>query len=90
MPTMTATQARKELFPLLAQVNDDHDVVRISSKAGTAVLMSEADYEAWQTTLYLLSNPANARRLNRSLADARVGQVKEMPLDELYAVIGED
>ncbi len=57
MTTVTASDARKLLFPLLGQVNDDHSVVTISSKAGNAVLMSEGDYEAWQTTLHLFLLP---------------------------------
>ena len=75
MPTMTASEARKNLFPLLSRVNDDHDVVRITSKGGTGVLMSEADYEAWQTTLHLFSTPTNARRIADSLAQFEAGDV---------------
>jgi len=60
---MSASEARGQLFPLLGRVNADHDVVRITSKAGNGVLISEDDYEAWQTTRYLFSTPANARRL---------------------------
>ena len=60
---MSASEARKNLFPLLGRVNEDHDVIRITSKAGNAVLISEADYEAWQTTRHLFSTPANARWL---------------------------
>jgi len=78
MPTLTATKAREQLFPLLDRVNNDHDTVRITSKGGTCVLMSEVDYEAWQTTLYLMSNPGNAAHLRESLAQARAGQVREV------------
>jgi antitoxin YefM len=63
MTTMTASEARKNLFRLLSQVNEDHDVVRITFKAGNAVLLFEHDYEAWQTTRHLFSTPPNARRL---------------------------
>ena len=44
MTTVTASEARKLLFPLLGQVDDDHSVVTITSKAGNAVLISEEDY----------------------------------------------
>ena len=60
---ITASDARAHLFPLIQQVIDDHAPVRISSKAGDAVLMSAADYDSWQETIYLLRSPANARRL---------------------------
>ena len=75
MSTMSASEARKNLFPLLGQVNEDHDVVRITSKAGNAVLISEADYEAWQTTRHLFSTPANARRLLGSIEEWQAGHL---------------
>lgn len=79
MTTMSASDARRNLFPLLGQVNEDHDVIRITSKAGNGVLISEADYEAWQTTRYLFSTPANARRLMGSLEDWRAGHLVAAP-----------
>lgn len=84
MSTMSASEARKNLFPLLGQVNEDHDVVRITSKAGNAVLVSEADYEAWQTTRHLFSTPANARRLLNSIEEWQVGQLvtEDLPEDD--------
>ena len=65
---ITASEARKALFPLIEQVNDDHTPVEITSKRGDAVLMSKADYDALTETAYLLRVPANARRLLDSLA----------------------
>jgi antitoxin YefM len=81
MPTMTASEARHRLFPLLAQVNDDHAPVRITSRAGNAVLMSEEEYEALQTTRYLFSTCANATHLLDSLAQADRGEFAEHTLD---------
>jgi antitoxin YefM len=66
--TISASEARQRLFPLLEQVNNDHEPVRISSKAGEAVLMSGADYDSWQETVYLLRSPENARRLMEAVA----------------------
>lgn len=71
---ITASEARKNLFPLIEQVNDDHTAVEITSKRGSAVLMSRADYDALQETAYLLRAPANVRRLLESLDQARAGQ----------------
>src|SRR5665213_1224377 len=42
---ITASEARKNLLPLIAQVNDDREPIEITSKNGDAVLMSRADYE---------------------------------------------
>ena len=77
---ITASEARKNLFPLIEQVNDDHTAVEITSKRGSAVLMSRAEYDALQETAYLLRAPANARRLLESLDQARAGQREEREL----------
>jgi antitoxin YefM len=77
---VTASEARKNLFPLIEQVNDDHTPVEITSRRGDAVLMSKADYDALQETAYLLRVPANARRLLESLAQAVGGDRQEHEL----------
>ena len=77
---ITASAARKDLFPLIEKVNEDHEPVEITSKAGGAVLMSLDDYKALQETAYLLRTPANARRLLESLAQAGAGELEEHPL----------
>lgn len=71
--TTSASEARRDLFPLIKRVNDDHTPVRISSRSGDAVIMSADDYEAWQETVYLLRSPANARRLMEAVARDRAG-----------------
>jgi len=71
---ITASEARKQLFPLIERVNDDRQPVAITSKRGDAVLLSRADYDALQETAYLLRVPANARHLLESLAQARAGE----------------
>jgi antitoxin YefM len=71
---ITASEARKNLFPLIAQVNDDRQPVEITSKNGDAVLMSRDDYDALTETAWLLRVPANAKRLLESLDQARSGQ----------------
>ena len=87
---ISASEARSRLFPLIQQVNDDHLPVRISSKGGDAVLMSAADFDAWQETIYLLRSPANARRLMEAVERDRSGHgtvVKTM--EELQDLAGE-
>jgi len=71
--SITASEARKHLFPLIEQVNEDHAPVHITSRKGNAVLMSEQDFTSWQETIYLLRTPANARRLLDSIAEAETG-----------------
>ncbi|MGH3802127.1 MAG: type II toxin-antitoxin system Phd/YefM family antitoxin [Pseudonocardiaceae bacterium] len=79
---ITASEARKSLFPLIEQVNNDHTAIEITSKKGNAVLLSREDYDAMQETAYLLRSPANAAWLMQSIAQARLGQVGEHELDE--------
>ena len=71
--SISASEARQRLFPLLEQVNTDHQPVRITSKAGDAVLMSADDYDSWQETVYLLRSPENARRLMEAVARDKTG-----------------
>ena len=40
MNSITASEARKNLFPLIKQVNDDCSPIHISSRGGSAVLVS--------------------------------------------------
>ena len=77
---ITASEARKSLFPLIEQVNDDHLPIEITSKRGDAVLMSKADYDALNETVYLLRVPANTRRLVESLGQAAAGERREHEL----------
>lgn len=72
--SISASEARKTLFPLIERVNTDHDPVRITSNAGDAVLMSADDYDSWQETVYLLRSPANAQRLMEAIARDRAGE----------------
>lgn len=71
---ITASEARKNLFPLIEQVNDDRTPVEITSRRGDAVLLSRADYDALEETAHLLRVPANAKRLLESLQQARSDQ----------------
>ena len=77
---VTASEARKNLFPLIEQVNEDRTPVEITSKRGDAVLMSRADYDALEGTAYLLRVPANARRLLESLEQAARGKREQHQL----------
>ena len=51
--SITASEARKTLFPLIKKVNDDHEAIEIVSKHGNAVLVSAEDYAALREGSYL-------------------------------------
>jgi antitoxin YefM len=81
MVAISASEARKTLFPLIQQVNADHVPVEIVSKHGNAVLVSKEDWDSMEETAYLLRSPANAARLAEALEQARRGEAVERPLD---------
>ncbi|MFF2548982.1 type II toxin-antitoxin system Phd/YefM family antitoxin [Kitasatospora sp. NPDC058063] len=71
--SITASEARKALFPLIKKVNDDHEAIEIVSKHGNAVLVSAEDYAALREGSYLLRSPVNARRLLKAYENALGG-----------------
>lgn len=81
MTAITATDARKRLFPLIEQVNEDHNPVEIVHKSGNAVLVSKEDWDSLQETAYLLRSPANAEWLAQGMAQVRGGEAVERGLD---------
>lgn len=79
--SISASEARKMLFPLIERVNDDREAVEIVSRKGNAVLMAADEYAAWQETAYLFRSPANARRLLDAHARASSGEIESHELD---------
>ncbi len=57
MTTLTASQARANLYRLLDEVADSHQPALITGKRTNGILISEEDWNAIQETLYLLSIP---------------------------------
>lgn len=80
MTAITATDARRNIFRLIDRVTANREAVEITSKRGSAILLSLAEYESLQETAYLLRSPANAKRLLASLAHARKRKGKERKL----------
>ncbi len=80
--SITASEARQRLFPLIEEVNDDQVAVEIVSKKGTAYLVSADEYRSLKETVYLLQSPKNAERLRESMAQARNGEAQPHELIE--------
>ncbi|MFD3706714.1 type II toxin-antitoxin system Phd/YefM family antitoxin [Nocardia sp. NPDC058658] len=80
MTALPISNARQNLFKLVKQVNDDHDTVTVVTKSGeNAVLVSEADWNSIQETLYVLSTHGGVRLLE-SARDARDGKFEAREL----------
>lgn len=78
--SVTASEARRRLFPLIEEVNEDQVAVEIVSRNGTAFLVSADEYHALRGTVHLLQSPRNAERLRQSLSDVRDGRLVEKDL----------
>lgn len=79
--SISASEARRTLFPLIERVNEDREAVEIVSRKGNAVLMPADEYAAWQETAYLFRSPANARRLLDAHERATAGKTQTHELD---------
>ena len=82
MTVFTATQARQHLFELAKRSVRGHVPIKIRSKAGDVVLISEEDYEGLLETLELLSTPGLRESIREAKADIKAGRVKS--LEEVF------
>ena len=57
MKTLTATQARKDIYRLLDEASDTHEPIQITGKRSNGILVSEEDWRSIQETLHLSSIP---------------------------------
>ena len=84
MDAITANQAKQDINRLIEQVISDAEPTIICNDQGKkAVLLSLDEFNSWQETLYLLSNPANAEHLRKSMQEDRTGKKIERELIEL-------
>ena len=85
----TYTQARANLAALMDKAVDDKVPVYITRRNGKRVAMIDADeYESLIETAYLLSSPANARRLLEAIEQADRGEGTIMTIEELRRTVG--
>ena len=67
MTTLTASQARVQLYKLVDRTANSHEPVQITGKRNNAVLVSEEDWRSIQETLYLLSMPGMRESIRKGL-----------------------
>lgn len=73
MTNITVTNARKDLYKLIDQVQESHEPIVITGKRGSGVLISAEDFAAIQETLYLQSVPG----MTESIVEGMRTDVKE-------------
>ena len=73
MTTLTASEARANLYRLIDQTAESHRPIHISGKRTSAVLVAAEDWQAIQETLFLLAVPGMRESIKEGMAE---------PLDE--------
>jgi prevent-host-death family protein len=69
MHTLTASEARANLYRLIDEAAQSHQPIVISGKRSSAVLLSADDWRAIQETLHLLSVPGMRESIKESMAE---------------------
>ena len=78
MHTLTASEARANLYRLIDQAAESHQPITISGKRSDAVLVSAEDWQAIQETLYLLSVPGMRESIKEGMAEPTDSCAKEL------------
>jgi len=83
MQTISYTALRQNLSSVFDKIASNRETYHVTRKGHESmVLMSESDFNALQETLYLLSNPRNAKKLKESIKQAQDGEFVDVDWDE--------
>lgn len=78
MRTLTASEARANLYRLMDQAAESHQPIVIAGKRTNAVLVSAEDWEAIQETLFLLSIPGLRESIRAGMEEPLESGSKEL------------
>lgn len=79
MKTITATKARNNIYKLIDETAKESKPIQITGKRSNAVLISEADWNAIQETLYLLSIPGLKESILKGMKEPNEKCVTKLP-----------
>lgn len=68
MSTLSASEARANLYRLIDEAAESHTPIRIKGKRNSAVLVSAEDWAAVQETIHLLSVPGMRESIREGMA----------------------
>ena len=82
MSHITYSELRQNLARYLDEAVESRAPIVVTRQGGkgNVVMLSEEEFAGWQETVHLLSNPANAERLLRSIRAADAGGAHERRL----------
>lgn len=69
MTTITATNLRKNIFELLSNTAKYNEILNVTTKDGSVVIMSEDDYQGLMETVYLHSQPKVINEILKAKAE---------------------
>ncbi len=78
MQTLTASEARANLYRLMDQAAESHQPITIAGKRHDAVLLAAEDWQAIQETLHLLAVPSMRESIKEGMAQAPEACAKEL------------
>ena len=78
MQTLTASEARANLYRLMDQAAESNQPIVIAGKRTNAVLLSAEDWEAIQETLFLLSIPGMRESIKAGMEEPLDSCSKEL------------
>ena len=78
MTTLTASEARAQLYRLMDQAADSHQPIHIAGKRTNAVLIAAEDWQAIQETLHLLSVPGMRESIKEGMAESLDQSAEEL------------
>jgi antitoxin YefM len=83
MNSITVNEAKQNLDRIIERVIADAEPTVLRSDNGNQiVLISLDESNSWKESVYLLTSPANAAHLRKSLDEARAGKIEEKELIE--------
>lgn len=83
MAYVTLTELRANMAKHLDKVEKDRtELIVTRQNHEPVVVLPLSEWEGMKETLYLLSNPANAERLLKSIEEANFGKLEEHELIE--------
>lgn len=83
MQTISYTSLRQNLSGIFDRISKNRETYHITRKGHESmVLIAEADFNAIQETLYLLSNSNNSKKLKESIQQAENKEFVDVVWDE--------
>ena len=78
MAVLTASEARANLYRLIDQAAESHQPIVIAGKRSSAVLVSEADWQAIQETMFLISIPGMRKSIRDAMTEPLSKSAREL------------